>query len=80
MYARVHAKNPPSRPPRPVLRPGEFGLTTIGTGDVPVVGMTAERNLAARERIVAGSLSFEEMDAAIERQTGARRGIEVANA
>lgn len=66
MYAGVHAKNPPRRPPQPVRRPGD-----VSTVD----GMTATRNLSERTMFTSGSLSLAELDAAIERQTGARRGI-----
>ncbi len=65
MFAGVHAKNPPKRPPQPVRRPGD-----LSTRD----GMTATANLDERNQIVAGSLTFEEIDAAIARQTGGEEG------
>jgi hypothetical protein len=66
MFAGVHAKNPPKRPPTPVRRPGDVS---------GVEGMTATLNLTERTTIVTTSLTFAELDAAVERQTGARRGI-----
>ncbi len=61
MFAGVHAKNPPKKPPQPVRRPGD-----LSTRD----GMTATVNLDERNQITAGSMTLEEMDAAIIRQTG----------
>lgn len=67
MYARVHARNAPNRPPRPILRPGEIVST--------VPGMTVDLNLPERTAITAAALSLQEMDAAVARQTGTARGI-----
>jgi hypothetical protein len=66
MYAGVHAKNPPKKPPQPVRRPGDVSK---------VDGVVATVNVSERTTFTAGSLSLLEMDAAVERQTGVRRGI-----
>ena len=68
MFAGVHAKNPPKRPPQPVRRPGD-----VSTVD----GVTLERNLSEPTTVTAGSLTLAELDAVIEAQTGTPRGIAV---
>jgi hypothetical protein len=65
MFAGVHAKNAPKKPPDPVPRPG----------DKRVGSMTVTINQSERSTYVAASLTFEELQEAVERQTGAPRGI-----
>lgn len=63
MFAGVHAKNPPRRPPEPVRRPGDISR---------VDGVVGTINLSEREVVTAGSFTFAELDDIIERQTGRR--------
>jgi hypothetical protein len=65
MYAGVHAKNAPKRPPAPVPRPGDVST---------VAGVTVTRNLTERTVIATTALSLEELDAVIAEQTGTPRG------
>lgn len=66
MFAGVHAKNAPKRPPDPVRRPGDVST---------VAGMTLTRNLSEHTEISATSMTFAELEAAIERQTGVAGGV-----
>lgn len=70
MFARVHAKNAPKRPPDPIRRPGDVSK---------VSGVTLTRNLTERTVITTTSLSIEELDAAVARQTGTPIGVEVSD-
>ncbi len=71
MYGSVHFKNMPKRPPLPVRRPGDVST---------VPGVTLTRNLTERTTVTAGSLTLDEMRAAVARQTGTPNGVEVIDA
>lgn len=64
-YARVHSKGGSRKPPDPVRRPGE-----TRRGDL-IMTVNQQR----RETYSGGSMSFAELDAVIEAQTGSPRGI-----
>jgi hypothetical protein len=59
-------KSVPKKPPKPIRRPGDIATATGEIGTV---------NRSEKTLIKAGSLTLDEMDAAIARQTGTRTGI-----
>ena len=71
MFARANFKDIPRRPPKPITRPGDIAAAA---------GEDASVNLQERQQVTSGSLSLEEMDRVIEKQTGAPRGIQVIEA
>lgn len=76
MYQGVHAKNPSKRPPDPVTRPDDpRAVASIPATSTTVGDVTVTINQQKRETVIMASLSIEELQAAVEEQTGSPRGI-----